>query len=123
MRPMAERIAIRHSSDGYRYLADGHPSEDSSACVLEHRLTAVAWGILDSLADDREVHHVDRSPMHTSESNLMALPRERHLERHVEDAQARGEAPPKWVLSCLPFDVRNDLVDGDGELRETEGRT
>jgi len=27
------------------------------------------------------------------------------------------------VIDALPFDVRNDLVDGDGELREAEGRT
>ena len=59
----------------------------------------------------------------TSESNLAAVTRDEHIEQHVDEALRRGEVPPKWVINALPFQVRGDLVDGNGELREAEGRT
>jgi len=117
------RVRLLISDDGYRYVGHGHPSDSDFAVIEEHRLTAYAWGMIDSLGDEREIHHRDRSPLHTAEENLEALSRDRHVEAHMEEAISRGETPPKWVLRCLPFDVRNDLVDGDGELRGTEGRT
>jgi hypothetical protein len=53
---MAGRIRTIISDGGYRYLSDGHPRQDTSALVLEHRLTAVAWGLIDGLDDEREVY-------------------------------------------------------------------
>jgi len=115
------RIRLITSERGYRYIGHGHPSDDEAAVVSEHRLAAVAWGLLDGLGDDREIHHADRCTAHTAEENLLAVSRDDHVEAHVEEALARGETPPRWVLNCLPFEVRNDLVDGDGQLRERGG--
>ena len=117
------RVRILISDDGYRYLGHGHPSDSEFAVVGEHRLTAYAWGLIDSLGDEREIHHRDRAPLHTAEENLEALSRDRHVEAHVEEAISRGETPPKWVISSLPFNVRQDLVDGNGQLREHHSRT
>jgi hypothetical protein len=120
---MSREVRVLVSDEGYRYLAVGHPSDEDVVVVSEHRLAAVAWGLLDGLGDEREIHHIDRCKAHTSESNLAAYSRDEHIEQHVDEALRRGEAPPKWVINALPFQVRGDLVDGDGELREAEGRT
>jgi hypothetical protein len=67
---MAGRIRTIISDGGYRYLSDGHPRQDTSALVLEHRLTAVAWGLIDGLDDEREVYPADSEPCHIAEKNL-----------------------------------------------------
>ena len=59
--------------------------------VTVDRLAAVAWGVLDGLGDDREVHHVDYAPVHTAETNLEALPPEKHGQVTRADVQARQE--------------------------------
>lgn len=118
----SDRVRILISSDGYRYLCDGHPSDDDAAVVSEHRLAAVAWGILDGLDDPREVDHVDRSPTLTAEGNLVALSRDDHVERTVERAVREGRTPPAWALASMPAERRERLVDGDGELREDADR-
>jgi hypothetical protein len=120
---MSREVRILVSDEGYRYLAVGHPSDEDVVVVPEHRLAAVAWGLLEGLDDEREIHHIDRSKTHTAESNLAAFTRDNHIEQHVNEALERGDTPPMWVINSLPFAVRDDLVDGDGELREAEGRT
>jgi len=120
---MSGDVRIILSEEGYRYLSVGHPSDEDHAIVSEHRLAAVAWGLLEGLDDDREIHHRYKRTTLTAEDNLVALSRDEHIERHVEEALERGETPPKWVIRSLPFDVCGDLVDGDGQLRETEPRT
>jgi hypothetical protein len=115
---MAERVCLRTSSEGYRYIDVGHPSDEGHASVLEHRLAAVAWGLLDGLDDPREIHHVDEMTTVTAEWAIEAVTRADHVERHVEEALERGEPPPRWVLSALPRERREQLVDGNGELRE-----
>lgn len=46
--------------------------------VYLYRLSAVAWGILDGLGDDRIVHHESRVPWDDREANLTAYPPEDH---------------------------------------------
>jgi len=116
-------VRLWTSAAGYRYISVEHPDDGSVDVISEHRLAAVAWGVLETLGDSQEVHHSDRCKANTAESNLVACSREDHIERHVDEALRRGETPPVWVVNALPFAVRNDLVDGDGELREAEGRT
>jgi len=120
---MSRDVRLWTSAAGYRYISVKHPTDGSVDVISEHRLAALAWGLLESLGDEREIHHSDRCKTHTAENNLEAMPRVEHIEQHVDEALDRGETPPVWVINALPFDVRNDLVDGDGQLRETEGRT
>lgn len=115
---MSERVSLRTSSEGYRYIEVGHPRDEGHKSVLEHRLAAVAWGLLDGLGDDREIHHVDDMTTVTAEWAIEAVTRDEHVERHVEEAVERGETPARWVLSALPRERREVLVDGNGELRE-----
>ena len=115
------RVRLLTSADGYRYICVGHPSDGDAAVVPEYRLAAYAWGLLDGLGDSREIHHVDRCRAHTAEGNLVALSRDDHIEQHVTDALDRGERPPAWVIAALPRERREALLDGDGQLRETEG--
>ena len=120
---MTQDVRLWTSAAGYRYISVEHPTDGSVDVVSEHRLAAVAWGVIEGLGDSREVHHSDRCKAHTAETNLEAMSRDEHIERHVDEAVRRGETPPKWVINALPFAVRDDLVDGDGNLREAEGRT
>lgn len=46
--------------------------------VYLYRLTAVAWGILDSLGDDEIIHHKNRHAFDDREENLQAFPPEDH---------------------------------------------
>ena len=85
------------SNDASGYLLVRVDGEDSEGVgprfVAAHRLAAVAWGVLDGLADDREVHHIDGCPLHNSETNLDAHEPERHGRITAEQVRKRrGEA-------------------------------
>jgi len=93
---MAVRVTYR--TGGYPILhVDGDDVEDDAprerGVVHIHRLAGVAWGILDGLDQEVDVHHVDGVPSNTSESNLDALQREDHsrVTRASQDAQTAQE--------------------------------
>jgi hypothetical protein len=45
------------TGDGHQYVAEFPSRDGRERPVYLHRLAAVAWGVIDSLADPREVHH------------------------------------------------------------------
>lgn len=101
-------ISVWTSSDGYRYIRVG-PARDPEGVIAEHRAAAFAWGLIDGLDSEREIHHSDGIKCLTSEEQLEALEREDHIETHVEQALRRGEDPPRWVLESLPSERRREL--------------
>jgi len=54
--PEAE-VTLQATGLGYEYVAEHARRDARERPVYVHRLAAVAWGILDGLDDEREVHH------------------------------------------------------------------
>lgn len=71
---MTVRLVPRGDGKGHRLIRiDGDDVDDPLGrprFVAEHRLAAVAWGLLDSLTDPHEIDHLDVVPCHTAETNL-----------------------------------------------------
>lgn len=110
-----ERVRVLFSGDGYRMLSDGRPG-DATGWVYEHRLTAYAWGLLDGLDDDRQIHHVDHAPAHSAEDNLVAVGLERHAEYHL----LAGEEPDEWAERVVPTSRQRELLEDEDELEGEE---
>lgn len=109
-----ERVRVLFSGDGYRMLSDGRPG-DATGWVYEHRLTAYAWGLLDGLDDDRQIHHVDHAPANTSEDNLVAIGLERHAEYHLSIGD-------EWAEQVVPTSRQRELLEADSEGEEQAGK-
>lgn len=61
--------------------------------VSVHRLAAYAWGILETMDDPREVHHLKEIGWFNAEENLVALPPEDHArETRRREYERRQEA-------------------------------
>jgi len=76
------RVRFRATGEGYAYVTDRPAREERPAYL--HRLTAVAWGILDGLDDPRHVHHETPIPWLNTEENLTAESPENHAEHHLK---------------------------------------
>lgn len=81
-------------ASGYVYLrADGDDvSGVGPRYVAIHRLASLAWGLIDSLDDPREIHHIDGVPTHNAEQNLEALGSDEHGRLTREQVERRVEA-------------------------------
>ena len=76
-------LRFSDTGEGYQYVADTSPHEGVERPVYLHRLAAVAWGILDSLADDEHVHHEILIPWYNVEENLTAVQPDDHRDYHL----------------------------------------
>jgi hypothetical protein len=59
--------------DGYERIRAWDSQEGRERYTYVHRLSAVAWGILDGLDDERHVHHGRPIPWLNTEGNLFAV--------------------------------------------------
>lgn len=90
----------RHAKGYGLVVVDGEDTEDGRRrYVSEHRLAAVAWGVLEGLDDPREVHHrgelveeLTGVPCLTAEGGLEALEPEDHARLTREQEQERRGA-------------------------------
>lgn len=83
----------RQRASGYLLVEadrDDHQG-DGRRFVPVHRLAAVAWGHLDSLAQPLDVHHRDGCPVHNAEGNLAALDPREHGRVTRQQARDRQE--------------------------------
>jgi hypothetical protein len=82
---------VTHGSKGYSLIVvDGEDVDGiGRRYVAIHRLAAFAWGVLDSMDDDLDVHHIQPVPWFNAESNLEALPADEHARITRRDAAAR----------------------------------
>jgi hypothetical protein len=88
---MSVRFTYRADGKGHALVVvDGEDVDGvGRRYVAAHRLAAVAWGVLESFDDPREVHHVDVVPCHNSECNLEALKPEQHARVTNRNARER----------------------------------
>jgi len=71
---------------------DGRGHEEircGSASLKHHRLVAYAHGIIDSLDDPRDIHHIDGCRTNNGAANLEAVDPSDHVQITVANAKAR----------------------------------
>jgi hypothetical protein len=102
-------VRFTSSGDGYRQYSDGRIGE-ATGYAYEHRLVALAWGLIDSLDDPREIHHLDGSTDINIESNLLAVDEEDHANYHLHVADDRDDLD-EWVTEKLPSEVVDRALD------------
>lgn len=77
-------LRFRATGEGYEYVTDVRP-EEGERPVYIHRLTAVAWDVIDGLDDPRHVHHEVSVPWFNTEENLSAELPDDHARYHILD--------------------------------------
>lgn len=86
---------VTHSTKGYSLVeASGDDSPDPAGArryISIHRLAAFAWGELEDVLAEEEIHHCIPCPWYNAEENLLALPSDEHARITREQAQERRE--------------------------------
>jgi hypothetical protein len=84
VRQMRQPVPLLQNTHGHEQWKDatGQKSGWTEQRVNVHRLAALAWGIIDTWDDPREVHHENEIPWDNREENLTALTTGDHLGVH-----------------------------------------
>lgn len=86
---------VTHAGKGYSLVeASGGDSPDPTGgrwYISIHRLCAYAWGELEAVTDDEEIHHVIPCPWYNADANLLALPSDEHARITREQTRERRE--------------------------------